>query len=104
MFKQLIALAMVAVVAQAKDEPPKEETFADVVNKLPSIHFTGMPGPAMPGLYSLVVAGKFETDLEEKAKEIKEKKAVEKRLAEEKAKKEAKEAAKKKKEEDEKEE
>ena len=98
MFKQLIALAMVAVVAQAKDEPPKEETFADVVNKLPSIHFTGMPGPAMPGLYSLVVAGKFETDLEEKAKEIKEKKA------EERAKKEAKEAAKKKKEEDEKEE
>ena len=62
MFKQLIAIAMVAVVAQAKEDP--EPTFEDVVKKLPSIHFTSMPGPAMPGLYKLIMG-----DLPEKLAE-----------------------------------
>ena len=57
MFKKIIAMAMVAVVAAKDDEPeaPKAETFADVVQKLPSIHFTSMPGPLQPGVYKLMM-------------------------------------------------
>ena len=56
MFKQLIAFAIMAVVAQAADsEEPKVETFEDVVKELPSIHFTSKPGPAAPGLYNLIM-------------------------------------------------
>ena len=55
MFKQLIAFAIMAVVAQAGDSEPKVETFEDVVKELPSIHFTSKPGPAAPGLYHLIM-------------------------------------------------
>ena len=60
MFKQLIAIALVAVVAAADDktekkEEPKKSEFETVVDKLPTIHFTAKPGPLMPGLYKLIM-------------------------------------------------
>ena len=60
MFKQLIAIALVAMVAANDDPEPKAPTFEETIKKLPSIHFEAKPGPLMPGLYKLILGDKAE--------------------------------------------